>query len=245
MQKRSARGARPLRFQVGGNSTKLSGLTMNIGFCGLAAVIGLAALSSTGRAAAQPVSHEQMRDSTRGYYDAELRSAYAFVLFGSVTSVAGGALRTEGGDFGKGFGWASLLGGGLTALGGAAYGLTVVPRREYYVSLFEKDPARFEREEAAHIAGTNFRFVFYLGLEVATALAGAGVVAYGFVQDDDLLKGIGTSVALQGTGLFLLDLLGALRASSYADEVDRFEPKLHVSVGAKGQPWLASVSHAF
>jgi hypothetical protein len=218
---------------------------MNISLRRFAAVIGLAAFSSPGRAAAEPVGHEQMRASARGYYDAELRSAYAFVLFGSATSIAGGALRTEGGDFGKGFGWASLLGGGLTALGGAAYGLTVVPRREYYVSLFEEDPARFKREEADHIAGTNFRFVFYLGLEVATALAGGGVVAYGFMEDDDLLKGIGASVALQGTGLFLLDLLGALRASSYADEVDRFEPQLHVSVGANGQPWLASVSQTF
>jgi hypothetical protein len=211
----------------------------------VATMTGLVALSITSGAAAQPVSHGQMSESVRGYYDAELRSAYAFVVFGAATAVAGGALRTEGGDFGKGFGWSSLLGGGLTALGGAAYGLTVVPRREYYVSLFEQDPARFQREEAEHIAGTNFRFVFYLGLEIATTLGGGGMIAYGLAEDDDLFKGIGTGIALQGLGLFVLDLLGALRASSYAGEVERFEPKLDVSVGANGQPWFATLTQAF
>jgi hypothetical protein len=196
-------------------------------------------------ATAQLVPHVEMGDAVRGYYDSELFSSYTFVAFGTVTSVVGGAVRTGGGDFGKGFGWTSLLGGGLTALVGAGYGLTVIPRREYYVSLYEKDPARFKREEAEHIAGTNFRFIFYLGLELATVLGGGGVVAYGFVEDDDLLKGIGTGVALQGLGLFLLDLPGAIRASSYADEVDRFEPKLGVSVGIQDQPWLATVTQAF
>ena len=186
-----------------------------------------------------------MAEHVRSYYDSELYSTYVFIGFGVVTSVAGGVVLTQDGDFARGLGWSSLVGGGLVALGGAGYGVTVIPRRERFVSLFEKDRAKFKREETEHIAGTNSRFPLYLGLELATAVGGGAAIAYGFFEDDDVIKGLGVGGVVQGLGLFALELPGALRASRYADQVRRFDPKLEVSVGGGRRPWLATVSQRF
>jgi len=195
--------------------------------------------------AAGPPNDARMVAASRSYYDAEVTTAFLFVAYGAVTAGAGAVSLTQEGDFAHGFGWSSLIAGGITALGGAAYGVAARVRGNDYTSLAEKDPAQFKREESERIAGTNQRFALYLGSEIAETIAGIGIAAYGFAAKSDLAKGIGAGVAIQGIGLFVIDAPGAGRAARYQDDVRRFNPQLGVSVGGGGRPWAATVGHSF
>ena len=207
----------------------------------------LIAFASAGEARADeaPSANAQMVASSRSYYDAEVTTAFLFVGYGAVTGGAGAVSLTQQGDFAHGFGWSSLILGGVTALGGAAYGVAARVRGNYYNSLAEKDPAQFKREETERIAGTNSRFVLYLGSEIAETIAGIGIATYGFAAKSDLAKGIGVGAAIQGIGLFVIDAPGAGRAARYQEDVRRFNPQVGVSVGGNGRPWAATVGHAF
>jgi hypothetical protein len=59
--------------------------------------------------------------------------------------------------------------------------------------------------------------------------------------NDDLLRGIGTGAALQGIGLFVIDVPGASRASRYQDQVRAFEP----AVSFDGRSFMATARHSF
>jgi hypothetical protein len=194
-------------------------------------------------AAAQ--ADDQMVATTRGYYANEMTTSYLFMGYGAVTAGAGAVSLTQSGDFNRGFGWSSLIAGGLTVLGGAAYGVAVKVRGDYYEGLAAKDPVQFKREESDRIEGTNKRFMLYLGSEILEALAGIGVATYGFVAKDDLTKGIGVGAAIQGIGLLVIDAPGAGRAAKYQEDVRRFNPQVGVSVGGGDRPWAATVGHAF
>jgi len=186
-----------------------------------------------------------MKQDVHEYYDTEFNDGLWFVAYGAVSAVSGAISLSRDGDFEKGYGWSTLILGGLTALGGAGYSLTVVPRREHFTALFERDPAKFKTEEAEHIAGTNSRFVLYLGGEAAETLAGIGIATYGFIKDKDLYKGAGIGVALEGIGLLLIDGPGAVRAARYQNEVRRFNPSVALSIGGGLRPWGVQVGHRF
>src|SRR6185295_6916727 len=113
-----------------------------------------------------PVTPAQMRADARAYYDAEMKAAYLFVAYGAVTGGAGAVSLTQSGDFAKGFGLSSLIGGGLTLLGGVGYGVAVKMRGDYYTALSDKDLIQFKREEEEHVGTTHSRFPFYLGYEI-------------------------------------------------------------------------------
>lgn len=199
--------------------------------------------SGAARADDAPVSSAQVRADAHGYYDAEMTSAFLFVGYGAVTAGAGGVVLTQSGDFSRGLGASSLILGGLTVLGGIGYGVAVKIRGTYYTGLADTDLARFQREEAEHIHGTNQRFWLYLGSEIAETLAGVGIAAYGFAAKNDLSKGIGVGTAIQGIGLFVIDVPGAGRAAKYQDQLRGFKPGF--SIGGGGRPWAATISKTF
>jgi hypothetical protein len=188
-----------------------------------------------------PVSHAEMRQAVHDYYSAELKTSFLFVGYGAITAGAGGAALAENGDFARGLGWSSLILGGATALGGAGYGIAAKLRGDYYENLAVHDPARFKLEEGDRIAGTNSRFWLYLGSELVETLAGIGIAAYGFAAKNDLYRGIGTGTAIQGIGLFVIDVPGAGRASRYQEEIRRFNP----GVAFDGRSWSATVGRSF
>jgi hypothetical protein len=196
-------------------------------------------------AADPPPSARAMRESVRSYYDSEMTSAYLFVGYGAVTAAAGGVTLTQGGDFARGFGLSSLVLGGVTALGGAGYGVAVKVRGGYYTRLAGSDLAQFKLEEAERLEGTNRRFWLYLGSELLEAAAGIGLATYGVLAKDDLWKGVGLGAAIQGIGLFAIDVPGAGRAARYRDDVRRFDPKVGLAVGGGDRPWAATVGGVF
>jgi hypothetical protein len=209
--------------------------------------VALLALAAPAEARADEASgpNAQLLAASRSYYDAEVTTSFSFVAYGAVTAGAGAVSLTQSGDFAHGFGWTSLIAGGVTALGGAAYGVAARVRGNYYTSLAEKDPAQFKREESERIAGTNQRFALYLGSEIAETIAGIGIATYGFAAKSDLAKGIGVGAAIQGIGLFVIDAPGAGRAARYRDDVHGLSPQVGVSVGGGGRPWAATLGHSF
>ena len=222
-------------------------MSSKISFLGAVSFVGLAITGTarTAHADEPPMSAAHIRAAAHEYYDAETTASWLFVGYGAVTGGIGGVSLTQSGDFAKGFGWSSVIGGGLTALGGVGYALAVKIRGDYYTGLADKDLAQFQREEAEHVGGTKRHFILYLGYEIAETLAGIGIATYGLAAKNDLCKGIGSGVALQGIGLFVIDVPGAGRASKYEDEVRRFNPQVGLSLGGPGRPWGATVSQSF
>ncbi|MDB4933119.1 MAG: hypothetical protein JWP87_91 [Labilithrix sp.] len=222
---------------------------MPLSSAGFARVFGLStlvlALAAPAAAHADEPAGGAMVATTRSYYANEMTTSFLFMGYGAVTAGAGAASLTQDGEWSRGFGWSSLIAGGLTVLGGAAYGVAVKVRGDYYEGLAAKDPAQFKREESDRLEGTNKRFILYLGSEILETLAGIGIATYGFVAKDDLYKGIGAGAAIQGIGLFVIDAPGAGRAAKYQDDVRRFEPKIGMSVGGGNRPWAATVGHSF
>jgi hypothetical protein len=201
---------------------------------------------------------EEMRQAAEDYYGGEMTSSFLFVGAGALHAGAGVYSLTRDGDFAKSFGWSSIILGALTAIGGGGYGFTVAPRAKYFEDLAVKDRVRYVKEESEHIQGTNDRFALYLGFEITETIVGAGLTTYGFVQDKDVVKGIGLATAIQGVSLLALDIPGALRAQSYRDRVKAFgqktqgkstgplpRPRVGVVPGSGERPWLFSVAGSF
>jgi hypothetical protein len=186
-------------------------------------------------------AEDDMRQGVHDYYAAEVKTSFLFMGYGAVTAGAGAAALTEHGDFSRRDGCSSLKLWGTNALGGAGYGIAAKLRGDYYEDLAVHDPARFKLEEGDRIAGTNSRFWLYLGSEIVETLAGIGIATYGFVSKNDLYRGIGTGTAIQGIGLFVIDVPGAGRASRYQEEIRKFQP----SVGFDGRSFAATVGRAF
>lgn len=212
---------------------------------GIAACALALTLSGAARADEAPVSNAQMQADVRAYYGTEMTTGFLFMAYGAVTAGAGGVVLTESGDFARGLGGSSLILGGTTLLGGAAYAIAVKIRGGYYTNLVDTDPARYQREEAERIHGTNQRFWLYLGSELLETVAGLGIAAYGFAAKDELYKGIGVGAALQGIGLFVIDTPGAGRAARYQDEVLRFHPNVSASIGSGTRPWALTLGQSF
>lgn len=202
----------------------------------LASVLVLTASSSANADDAMP-----MTGAVRDYYAAEVKTSFLFMGYGAVTAGAGAVALQEEGDFARGFGWSSVALGSATALGGAAYGIAAKLRGDHYEELARNDPKRFKEEESERIAGTNRRFWLYLGSELLETAAGIGIAAYGMATNDDLLRGIGAGAALQGIGLFVIDVPGAGRASRYQDQVRAFDP----AVSFDGRSFMATARHSF
>ena len=71
------------------------------------------------------------------------------------------------------------------------------------------------------------------------------MATYGIAAKNDLWKGIDMGAAIQGIGLFVIDVPGAGRAAKYQDEVRRFNPSVGFSVGGGNRPWAATLSQTF
>src|SRR4051812_27864001 len=89
-----------------------------------------------------------MQASVRAYYRTEMNTGFLFMAYGGVTAGAGGVVLTESGDFARGLGASSLILGGSTFLGGAAYAIAVRIRGGYFTNLVDTDPVRFKEEES-------------------------------------------------------------------------------------------------
>ena len=119
-------------------------------------------------------------DDLHAYYGSERTTAYAFVALGLASALVGGALvATQRTDFARGLGWSLVGVGALQGVGAFGYSFAVSSTESSYASLLERDPAAYQRDEAAHIHGTTSRFFYYRLTEAAFALAGWTAAAAG------------------------------------------------------------------
>lgn len=178
-----------------------------------------------------------MSDDLHGYYRSEKTIAYTFLGLGAASAGAGVYLTQRPEAFSRGLGGSLVALGGLQALGAAFYAFQVDAQRSRYEAQLARDPASFKRDEGDHIQGTTSRFVVYRTAEVALALAGAGVAAYGFAANKDVWKGIGVGVASQALVFFVIDSFGVARAHDYEERVRRFQPAVSMHKGGASLSW--------
>jgi len=190
------------------------------------------------------VSRATIHEEMEGYYTGEANSALLIGGFGAFGVGAGSVLVTRDSDFARGLGWPLLTLGALEVAGGIAYSVAVAGEVDHYETSLARDPAQFQREERAHIHGTNSRFIVYRLGELGIFLAGAAMATYGFAADRDAWKGAGIGVAALALPLIVIDTFNQARATRYEQDLGRFQPTLALGGGPHGA-WGMSLSSTF
>jgi hypothetical protein len=191
-------------------------------------------LTLAGAAHADEPSRTSMQSDLLSYYEGERTSAYVATALGVVAAGAGGFLVTRSSDFARGLGWPLVALGALEAIGGIGYAFAVGGEIDHYSALLARDPAAFQREEAAHIAGTTSRFVYYRVTELVLLLGGAGLATYGFATKRDAWAGAGVGLASIALPIVIMDTINNTRAGRYADTIHRFKPTVALRAGSTG-----------
>lgn len=208
----------------------------------LGSVVAPAAADET---PAPAVSQAAITADMADYYRGERDTAFLFTGIGVASAGVGAFLATRDTDFARGVGWSMIGIGGLEAIGATFYAIQVGAEVDHYSALLAKDPAAFQKEEAAHIHGTTSRFFYYRTAELVLALAGAGIATYGFASDRDVWKGAGIGIGAEALTFFVLDAFGASRAHEYEDRVQRFAPSVAFTPGGGPRPWSIDLMARF
>jgi hypothetical protein len=185
-----------------------------------------AVLFSAGTLSAQDATERAVDTSVigghvRGYYRGERVSAFMVLGLGLAGVGAGIPLLLQDGDFERGAGWTALILGGLEVIGAIAYAIDVSARMNYFEAALAEDPAAFREEETAHMDGTISRFLIYLTTEIVMTLTGVGIAAAGFASGEDVLQGVGISMAALWFPIVMIDLVNQQRGRIYVDRVRR------------------------
>jgi hypothetical protein len=132
-------------------------------------------------------------------------------------------LLLQDGDFERGAGWTALIIGGLQLIGAIAYAIDVSGTWNHYTTALAEDPAAFREEETEHMNGTIDRFLIYTTTEIVLTLTGVGIAVGGFAADEDVLKGVGISMAALWLPIVIIDLINQARGRTYLERVSQLD----------------------
>lgn len=150
-----------------------------------------------------------------GYFAGEKAESVLFIAAGATALIAGIAFWLRG---------APVLRGASIPLVAVAIiqlvvGATVFSRTDGQVralaTQLEQQPAAFKAEESARMAVVNDNFDLYKQIEIALALAGLGMAAWGMQRARPFLAGAGCGLALQALFTLVLDAFAEARADAY------------------------------
>jgi hypothetical protein len=168
-------------------------------------------------------------DALRTYYSNERAVSYAFIVFATVSMIAGGLLVLGARRPASAIGWPLVAVGLLLAIGGAGYLRQVTQKQERALPLSERDPSAYQREESQSIQTTATRYQMYRSVEVALLLVGVALALYGAAALRGLWLGVGLGLAIEALGAFSIDSFGAYHTATYKREVAIFEPAVNRS----------------
>jgi hypothetical protein len=150
-----------------------------------------------------------------GYFAGEKAESVLFIAAGATALLAGIAFAWRGAPVLKGAAIPLVA----VALIHLVVGTTVFTRTDAQVRTLaeqlERDPAAFKAGESARMAVVNDNFDLYKQIEIALALAGLGMAAWGLQRARPFLAGAGCGLAFQAVFTLLLDFFAESRADAY------------------------------
>jgi hypothetical protein len=157
----------------------------------------------------------------RQYYSNERAVSYAFIAFATLSIVVGGLLALRPRPPASGIAWPLLALGIVLAVGGGGYLRQVAAKQQRGLSLMERDPAAYQREEADSLRITATRYRIYRGVEATLLIIGVAIALHGARAARSTLMGVGLGLALEALGAFTIDSFGAYHTAIYEREVAR------------------------
>lgn len=149
------------------------------------------------------------------YFAGEKAESVLFVAAGATALLAGIAFWFRGADILKGAAIPLVA----IALIHLVVGSTVFARTDEQVralaSRLEQQPASFKSEESARMAVVNDNFDLYKQIEIALAVGGLAMAAWGLQRARPFLTGAGCGLAFQAVFTLVLDFFAESRADVY------------------------------
>jgi len=180
----------------------------------IAAAVDLVSLAHPTVARADETS-SVLTSATRSYRDGEKTQGYLWTGVGALGIGAGIAMYAHGTDYSRGASFPL----GIAGLVHAAYGIGSIamagPRLAKDERAIREDAQQFQRWEHARIATANGILTVVVILEAHVVVAGAVVAILGANDRNDVLKGVGVGLAVEGTTTLALDCTALSRASGY------------------------------
>jgi hypothetical protein len=189
------------------------------------AALLLAASAAPAPAAAQV---ETMRGQMHDFFDGEVAGSWLWL--GEGLAVSGAAAATllfydgEGEDFWRGASIPVLVIGIVQAATGASILLRTPGWVERFDDQLDTDPAGYRAEELERMERINFQYDLVRWVEIGLFVAGAGLITYGVLAEDDRFIGAGVGLAAQILITFLTDIWAASRAETYTEALESFTP---------------------
>ncbi len=201
-------------------------------------ILFVIALTAGASASAQPQdgSSAAMNANLDRYFAGEKGAAVTFGSTGAVSVVGGIALLATDDELGRGAAYPLLTFGTLHLAVAAVLHFRTDARVDRLQARLATDPAAFRAAEVTRMEGVHRTLDALTAVETLMIAAGASAAVVGHYKSDDLLLGVGVSLAAEAALTLLLDVFAARRATTYQRDVLRFQPGL--SVGPSGDPTL-------
>lgn len=173
---------------------------------------------------AQPLDRAGMESARDDYFAGERGLGMAGMIAGTASIAGASVLYFQDDDFMKGASY-PLAGFGLLELvaGGVVYFRTPGQVRDLESDM-QRDPAKMRSDELDRMKRVNAQFDVLTVVWIVGLAAGAGTLAYGFIDKNDRVKGIGAGVMLESAILLAGDRVAAGNAEDYTRSLERFQP---------------------
>ena len=182
-----------------------------------------ALLSGTRVASAEPPALDgpAMTSAMHTYFEGEKDEGVVFFGAGFTALAGGSLLYTRQTDFARGMMYPVVTIGVLELVVGAV----VHFRTDAQVAGLDHDMATdasaYRMRELDRIRKVNTSFKWLKWIELGLTVGGTGVAIFA-PRDQQLLKGIGVGLAVQGVVMLTLDVLAARRAEDYTTALEGF-----------------------
>src|SRR5690349_1793123 len=193
---------------------------------------GIAAALLAALFAAAPAPAEAQVDVMRGemhdYFDGEVAGSWIWFGEGLAAAGASGAILAfydgENEDFWRGAAIPVAVIGLAQMITGASILLRTPGWVERFDDQLDTDPATYRSEELTRMDRINFQYELVRWVEIGLFAAGAGLLTYGLVADDQRFTGAGIGLMAQILITFLTDLWATARADAYTEALRDFTP---------------------
>lgn len=173
--------------------------------------------------AARADQADAFRSAGHAWFDGERSSGYLWGAAGVASLGAAGALYfQQKSDLARGISYPLAAFGVLQAAIGVGSLARGSARADALDAAIARSPEDARQSEIARMRRVNYAFLAIEIVETALIVGGASFAATRRHEGQELARGVGLGLAMEGGLMLLLDALAASRAHTYAGQLDAF-----------------------
>lgn len=194
--------------------------------------LAILAGSVTASSAGQAEDTSRLHHAAHGWFDGERQSGYLWGGFGLASlGAAGGLWRAgKGSDVERGMAYPMGAFGLLQAIIGVGSLARGDERDSRFDASLARSPEQTRLDELARMRTVNGFFLAIEVVEVAV-VAGGSALAATRGEGQELARGVGLGLAIEGGSMLFLDALAAARAHGYAGQLGSLSFTARVAPG--------------